>query len=552
MSGGGNPSGTVLHLLRVTIEALSPLSIGSGDVVKVPRLVAGENGSGPVDTTQDVTALARDANGLPTVPGATTQGVLRHLYAATYDETAAQGLFGYAKGTAGEAGRLFVGFGSVHDQNDNALDGLIEDASRVRNDLVLLRLRLQEPLRRDHIKLNERHVAHDRNKFDRRAVPAGTRFSIELSLWGTQAEAAQDKAALERILRLFHHPAFRLGGAGRHGYGRVAMRRVSYACPDLGDLIGLRRLRNQAPSVALPENLLPDTVTFDQAVTMRLSLTPINPWRIGGGEAVPLTGGTQGVRRADGSAAAGTGSDRQNIATILREPVIAWANGEATLRVPGQTTPFETGSPNSVAFAVPGSAIKGPLVHRTLFHWNRQRAEANGMIDVDEWLGWDDATRAAALAARTERPGPLGSLFGAAKKRGAETGRAGRAYFDDGGVRDVQAAQAVDHIVIDRFTGGVINGLLYAEEVLVGGRVETTITVMPPPGAEAGDWPPDVRDAFLNALRDLCRGRLAIGAKSLGFCTGAIVAWDGAEALTLSWQAAWAALIGPPVQRNAA
>lgn len=544
----------VLHLLRVTIEALSPLSIGSGDVVQVQRPRKGDDGAGPAATTQNVTALARDANGLPTAPGATTQGVLRHLYTSEYGEHAAQLLFGFARDTEGEAGRLFTGFGSAHDQNDNAVTGLIEDASRVRNCPILGRLRQPEPLLRDHVKLNERHVAHDRNKFDRRAVPAGTRFSIEFSLWGAAVEAAQDKAALERILGLFHHPAFRLGGAGRHGYGRVVPRRASYACPDLGKPVQVRRLRDQAPSVALPENLLRESVTFDRSVTMRLKLTPVNPWRIGG-QADSLTGNTHGVRRADGSATDRPGADlsgdRRDVATILREPVIIWANGKATLRVPGQTTPFETGLPNGVAFAVPGSAIKGPLMHRTLFHWNRQRAGGDGMIDVDVWLAWnDEARRDAALAERANRPEPLARLFGAAKERDADTGRAGRAYFEDGVTSEVQAAQAVDHNVIDRFTGGVITGLLYAEEVLVGGSVETTITLLPP-GA-AGDWPSDIRDAFLSALRDLCHGRLAIGAKSLGFCTGEIVAWEGGGALISAWQTAWAALIAAPTRRDAA
>lgn len=556
MSGEDNPSGAILHLLRVTIEALSPLSLGSGDVVEMTRQRRGEEGTEP----QNVTALVRDANGLPTIPGSTLQGVLRHRYTVEHRECAAKKLFGYAVDADGKAGRLFVGFGAVHDQNDHAVTGLIVDASRVNNDPVLLRLRKHEPVRRDHVSLNVRHVADGRKKFDRRAIPAGTRFSIEFALWGDRTEIAHDKAALGRIVSLFSHPAFRLGGAGRHGYGRIVPRRASYACPNLGNPTGVRRLRDQAPSVAFDENLLHDSVTFDKAIIMKLRLTPINPWRVGG-EAPSLTGNTHGVRLANGSATVHQGADlRQerdqfNVATILREPVIIWENGKAELRVPGQGSPFKVGLPNGVAFAVPGSAIKGPLVHRTLFHWNRHRADINGMIDVDEWLKWDDSTRQAALAERTKRPERLACLFGAAKERDGGTGRAGHAYIDDGVVSDVHAAQAVDHIVIDRFAGGVIPGLLYAEEVLAGGSVETTITILPPPGegaAGSADWPPDIRDAFLTALRDLCRGRLAIGAKSLGFCTGEIVAWEGAGTLISPWQAAWDALMASLARREAA
>ena len=560
MSGENKPLGAALHLLRVTIEAASPVSLGSGDVIEVSRQRKGERGPEARKETTNSTALVRDANGLPTIPGSTLQGLLHHRYRDEHGDVLARKLFGYADGTDGDAGRLVVGFGTVHGQNDQAVAGLIVDAARISDDPVLLRLHGHAPLRRDHVSLNGRHVADGRKKYDRRAVPVGTRFSIEFSLWGDADETAEDKAVLEDIVRLFSHPAFRLGGGGRHGYGRITIRRASYTCPDLGNPIGLRRIRDQIPSLPFEENLLSDVVTFDDAVTMKLKLTPINPWRIGG-EGQYLTEETHGARLANGSATAQPGAeprgkrDRLDVATILREPIIMWANGKAGLRIPGQTSPFDTTLPNGVAFAVPGSAIKGPLVHRSLFHWNRQRTDIDGMIDVDEWLTWDDDTRKTALEERTHRPARLASLFGAAKERDDKTGKAGRAYIDDGVVSDVQAAQAVDHIVIDRFTGGVIPGLLYVEEVLVGGSVDVTITVSSPARAdrtETGDWPREIRDAFLLALRDLCGGRLAIGAKSLGYCTGDIVAWEGSDPSASAWKAAWDALAALQTRRDAA
>ena len=117
----------------------------------------------------------------------------------------------------------------------------------------------------------------------------------------------------------------------------------------------------------------------------------------------------------------------------------------------------------------------------------------------------------------------------------------------------MRAVQALDHVVIDRFTGGVIPTLLYVEEVLDGGSVGVTITIQPPPnGADGGKWPDDVRKAFLLALRDLCRGRLAIGAKSHGFCIGRIAAWGGADAHRPDWEAAWKQLVEPSSGKAAA
>ncbi len=47
-------------------------------------------------------------------------------------------------------------------------------------------------------------------------------------IWGRMATSAEDKAALEKLVALINHPVFRLGGAGRRGYGRIRCIRHSY------------------------------------------------------------------------------------------------------------------------------------------------------------------------------------------------------------------------------------------------------------------------------------------------------------------------------------
>jgi CRISPR/Cas system CSM-associated protein Csm3 (group 7 of RAMP superfamily) len=594
------PKSQVLHLVRFTIEAVSPLSVGSGEVITFQRRRKDERGKSILENAF-MTALVRDANGLPTIPGASLQGVLRHLYADAHRGRAAD-LFGHAEGNTGRAGRLVVGFGGVHDAADSAVVGIVADERRFsgeasERDALLAALRADAPesrcydacgadgaieskpgsggrnaiLRRDHVALNERHVADGRKKFERLAVPAGTRFSFEIAMWGAAPDATADRETLAEIVGLLGHPSFRIGGATRRGYGKVKLVRASYACPDLDQPLALRALRSEPPSTTFAGAGAQDwanrTTSVTGVVTVVLTLEPINPWRIGGTSAA-MTECTYGTRASDGTAPLPPGAtpadginrrgkpgendgptvprDIDDIATIVREPRIAWSNGKAEIVEPGPRGPFQ--------YPVPGSALKGPLVHRAVFHWNRLQKDAAGesrLIDLSEIEKLDSGIRRQriadlkpGLAELAKRPAQLERLFGTAKERtergaaSGEKGRAARVLFDDGEVRGVVAVQGVDHISIDRFTGGVRAGFLFVEEALVGGTVAAVITILPPANAagEPKTWPDEVRNAFCRALRDLCEGRLAIGAKSLGFCRGD-VAWSGDGAKP--WQDAW-------------
>jgi hypothetical protein len=112
------------------------------------------------------------------------------------------------------------------------------------------------------------------------------------------------------------------------------------------------------------------------------------------------------------------------------------------------------------------------------------------------------------------------------------------------------AVQAIDHVSIDRFTGGALAKALYVEEALVGGTITATITILPPldPYGNAESWSDNrhapVVTAFCHALNDLRRGRLAIGAKSLGFCEGdeGEVVWSGPADLVNPWKVIWDAV----------
>lgn len=575
-----------LHLLRITLEAASPLSSGSSETATITDTEDGET------KTRHVPALVRDANGLPTITGASLQGAL----AAQVDEATRKKYFGFAEGDEGSAGRLFVGFGAIHDSNDVAVTDLRFDADALGKDAILEPMldgtNPGGPLRRDHVKLNERHVVDGRTKHERFAMPIGTRFSFEIALWGTASDTEADQKVLADMAAIVGRHDFRLGGATRRGYGRVVCRSASYRMFELMEKDdALRTVRSEQPSAKLKHDWTGKAASGglpSGAARLIVDLAPINPWRVGGAKRrQPLTNGTLGAARITGKIPQYKDSDGRNygangetsdtsrakvanepkdVMVAYQDPVIDWSSKPARwCAVDAEQAVQHAGkaSAEQDVFVVPASAIKGPLAHRTLFHWNRLKGNV---------IDWSKGREEAAKARDTfkDRSDSLQHLFGAAKEsedRGktadAKVGRAGRILIEDARVSDVEVVQAVDHNSIDRFTGGVRAGALYVEEVLIGGTIRLDITILPQPTAtirtnrdndgaphETSDVQGDeemVRRAFSSALRDLCEGRLAIGARSLGFLQLSKAetkpTWVGDAAK--DWNEAWTATAAP-------
>ncbi len=526
-------AGDRLHVARVTLEALSPLSIGSGDSWVDKRTETKSDGTAePVSVT--VAAIQRDANGLPAIPGPGLQGALRALAVEVYGEAFANRMFGHEESGNGDgrAGRVNWGWACAHDSSGEAVAGLRLPKLETDSDEVLRLLAADAPVWRDHVALSGRHSVDGRRKFARAAAPAGARFSAELSGWGD----GDFRESLVRIVGLFRHPRLRIGGGSGRGYGRIALRAATCAEAPLDDPGALRRLRAQPPSAPLETDLLPLLRAPDGAgATMTLLLKCEDLLRIGASGPRAKHPTRRGA--ATGKDAEGEGA----ILRLMREPYILWNDDGAgrAVRIDGES---DTVPPEQLRFPVPGSSIRGPLAHRTLFYAN---ALAGRCIDADALRGADDEKKKEARVEHETRDRALRDFFGAAKEAGdldRETGegRAGRVSFDDAEVRGAERIVGIDHVSIDRFTGGAreITGALFREEALLGGCIEATVIVRPPLGAAEdgpGGWPAGTARAFLMAVRDLCIGRLALGGRSNGTCRGA-VRFSGADAE--AWRAA--------------
>lgn len=476
----------VLHIARFTLEARTALSIGTG---------------GP-DGVFDH-PIVRDANGLPMIPGTSLAGVLRHLRpGGEEDLPSANEVFGFQHRDDGAASRLAVAACCLQDSQGRPVEGLAlgTDARRLTSDFLLkAALETQaDPLFRDRVRLGHRGVADDRGKFDRGILAAGHRFSGELRLWS----AAKADPAWDCLLGLLADPRLRLGGATRAGLGAMTLVALHSVSLDLRNPAEVGRLRGLKPGMADlggltrrdPAALRPSTPGVQ---TLKIRLDPQDFWRFGQGDSP--------IARHD--------KDPDLLPKL--EPVLRWDNGRA--------------SPVVAMALVPGSSVKGALAHRTAFHWNVLNQKFVDDLTPEALAAWD----------KSEDCKGVRQVFGFAKDRdpdGADgrqgTGHAGHLIVEDAQVRVTAAdAQAMIHNSLDRFTGGVRDRLLFAEELIWRRPIDLAIILLP--GLERAE--PSARRALARALEDLCQGRLALGAgttKGHGSFTGT------PDATTRAWLAA--------------
>lgn len=451
---------------RVVLEALSPVSLASGH-----------------DDDVFDTALACDANGLPVLPATALAGVLRASW-RTHFGADPVALFGSTARShdAGRASRVRLSFGHLHDASDTPVDGLVHERERLFADPLLAPLLTDAPPQREHVALDHRGVARERGKFDRTGVGVGHRFSFDLGLDAPAGDAAH--ADWQRLLGLLGSPGFRLGGATRRGYGALKVVRLAAACFDLRTADGRERYaalpaRLDLPAPMLQAIELPPVPAPDTWQCIRIELVPEDFWRSG-------QGGHSFSRAA-----------RTPDALPWSERRVQWRKGRGALA-------------REPEVVLPASGIKGALAHRLAFHDRRLAGRfADDAADFDQ--------PSAAVEA----------LFGSVKTK--VDGRAGEVLIDDLRLRvDDGAVIALQHNSIDRFTGGARDGALYAEEVVAAAPPALELQLR----ASAFDALDEdsrrrIRQALAATLRDLCEGRLALGAaqaKGHGYFSGRITA----------------------------
>ena len=433
---------STLYLTRLVIETQAPMAINSGGR----------------ETGFD-SQLARDANGLPYIPGTSIAGVWRSL-------AKAQGLdidcwFGITE----KRSILMISDGIVHDSNNQPVMGLRSE-QQINQDKLLALLYQHRPHHRERVRINDRGVAADAAKFDQLLLPAGVRFSIDIQ-WRDDDMAADKLAQWQTLLQCWFNRLFALGATTRNGLGRIKV--IASAQQQLNltaNPQAATTLRNFMLKQTLPITLDIEAPPLAKPfVTMPLQA--MDNWRCGSGTAL-LDQDNAG----------------QTVAMIsYSEKAVNWEENQAKVDEPAKPI-------------LCGSSIKGILAHRVAFHYRRLNGEwAAQMADSShgEWQAMPEALR---------------QLFGYADPVEQNNSLAGRLIVDDCAIVFDKAVLR-QHTSIDRFTGGVRQGALFNEELLYQPRFELKLWLV------ANTVLDDkVKAALVYTLEDLAAGLLPFGAGS--------------------------------------
>ncbi len=451
-------------LARIIIEAATPLAVHSGE-----------------KEVQTDAVVIRDVNGMPYIPGSSIAGVIRHAWkdaGNNIDE-----LFGFQRKTKqttkeehnGMGSRIIVSEARILNSQGLVVDGLKPDD--IGKDSLLSNYS-DLPIRQ-HVRINHKGVAADNGKFDEQVVYEGTRFCFEMEMIGFKEEAE----TFSKLLSILYQSAFRLGGSTRKGFGKIKVKEIMSCSLAINDLEYLEKSSNFEDSRKWYEKNkknLPETEAVKWPMArLCYQLRPENFFLFG----------------------SGFGDDDADM-TPVKEKKVSWKDGK------GKLEDYE--------YLIPASSVKGALAHRTAFHYNR----------IDSFFA-DGKTKEEIEAHTGSNNEAVRLLFGCEGDEKGEGKQRGNVIFSDMYIKTAQD-KVLNHVAIDRFTGGAIDGALFAEkaaywkgrqqddyplklEILLDeNNIKKSINKHNENSTKKLSYQ-KVFDAFDAALTDLCEGRLPLG-----------------------------------------
>ena len=443
-------------IARIIIEAKTPLNIGSGNKgIKSDSLVL------------------RDVNGLPFIPGTTIAGLLRHSITTArikdesdkdYDVRLDE-LRGPLMGNQELGSPLIITEAKMLDSDRTVLDGIISQEKL--NSKFLSNYR-QLPIRQ-HAKIGHRGATLKGGKFDEEIVLKGTRFCFEMEMLSDKA----DDTKFKELLGTLNSDTFRIGSGSRSGFGEIEVvgSQCQYKKIDLTNteqkewyLMKSSSLSEEWQGAELLSINKPDSKGW---TSYTLLLKPVDFLLFG----------------------SGFGNDKADM-TFVRESFVDWNSETAQVKDRDQV------------ILIPASSVKGALSHRLAFHYNKVKEIFADTLSegerIENFVGKNNEAVKAVFGSEGEKDAD-GKMQN--KKRG-------NLLISDIIQESVVPPKILNHVSIDRFTGGAIDGALFNEETLYakGQSFELKLLVK-----NTAFDDKDVKTAFEDTLKDLCSGMLPLG-----------------------------------------
>lgn len=417
-------------------------------------------GSGKEDVYSDALVVT-DVNGLPYIPGTALAGVLRSMIG----EEQAKIFFGCKgeKKDSGKGSEIIFSEGKIINSEGKVVDGLRLDAF---NDSLLSNYKAL-PIRQ-HVRIDGKGVNEDHGKFDEQVVFTGTRFCFEIEMVADK-EATLDN--FNSVLKCIKNNTFRIGSGSRSGFGAVEVVEIKKMVLDLKEPTDLQTYLNKSSKLsedcALWQTDSKEEIEDNNWTRYKITLTPNDFFLF----------------------SSGFGDEEVDSTPVVARKVEWEKNGK------GQLSDHKT--------LIPASSVKGALAHRVAFHYNKimkRFAESTG----------DNAPKVG------EGNEAVRSLFGYSDDK---VQKRGNLLFSDIIEKEEYKPNIMNHVSIDRFTGGAREGALFNEKATYakGKVIEMTVLVNKCVTDE------NVIKAWENALEDLCKSMLPLGGavnKGYGMFTG--------------------------------
>lgn len=427
-------------------------------------------GSGTASLMKDA-LVQKDVNGLPMIAGTSLTGVLRHSFTTKPKNEWIDDIFGSSNGK-GSGSRLKVSAANMLLNENEVSEGIVEQLDKT----VLTRY--SNLPSRQHVRITEKGVAANHGLFDNEVVYKGTRFVFELELRGAEADTEHWTAIMEQV----QSPTFRIGSGTRNGYGSLKVMAVYNRIFDLEN-----------------ESDFKEYVNYDPSFNSGLKFTQATP--------------------SEGASIKGYTHYRLNL-----KPDLFFVFSEGFGDDDADNKPLEEEvavyNKKNITFekqtVIPASSIKGAISHRVAFHYNKLTKQyADEVVDKSTIVGSNNIA--------------VAQLFGV--EAGSDIiAKAGNVFINDWyySKNEVDNKKIFNHVAIDRFTGGAMDGALFSEKVsnLTAGEFSFDIFLR---NSDLSDG--DIILSLENSLTDICKGLLPLGGmttKGHGMFTGKVYR-DGTE-----------------------